>query len=68
MIDGYKFVKGIVQGTKNTIYWRCAQSKKFNCSARVKTKGKQIEAHNIIHNHDAPKDKAFSAVVWKEKN
>lgn len=64
MINGYKFIRGMVNGNSNTIYWRCAQSKKFKCNARVKSKGKVIVAQNVLHNHDPRRETAFSAIVW----
>lgn len=64
MINGYKFIRGMVNGNANTIYWRCGQSKKFKCNARVKSKGKVIVAQNVVHNHEPRKEKAFSAIVW----
>lgn len=64
MIDGYKFIRGMVNGNANTIYWRCAQTKKFKCNARVKSKGKLIVAKNIMHNHEPKREKTFSAIVW----
>lgn len=64
MINGYKFIRGMVNGNSNTIYWRCGQSKKFKCNARVKSKGKLIVAQNVVHNHDPRRETAFSAIVW----
>lgn len=64
MINGYKFIRGMVNGNANTIYWRCGQSKKFKCNARVKSKGKLIVAQNIVHNHEPRREQAFSAIVW----
>lgn len=64
MINGYKFIRGLINGNANTIYWRCALSKKYKCNARVKSKGKQIVAQNIVHNHEPKREKAFSAIVW----
>lgn len=65
MIGGYKFIRGMVNGNTKTIHWRCGQSKKFKCTARVKSKGKMLVAQNIVHNHEPKREKAFSAIVWE---
>lgn len=68
MIDDYGFIRGMVNGNQNTIYWRCAQAKKFKCTARVKSKGKVIVAKKIAHNHQPRREKAFSAIVWDDES
>lgn len=66
MINGFPFIRGMVNGTHNTIYWRCAQAKKFKCLARVKTRGKMVQSNNLVHNHEPKNEKSYSAIVWKE--
>lgn len=65
MLNGFSFVRSIVNGAQNTINWRCAEAKKYTCMARVKTIGKQISAISHTHNHQPKREKPYSAIVWK---
>lgn len=67
LIDGYPFVRSSIKGIKNTaIEWRCAQAKKYKCSARTKTFGKKLEVKKLTHNHEARKQKEVKAIIWNE--
>lgn len=68
LVDGYPFVRTAVRGALNTsILWRCAETKKFKCRARVKTLGRELQIIDIQHNHEARKEKQFNAIIWNEK-
>lgn len=66
VIDGYPFVRGLINGSDNIIYWRCSETKKYKCHARVKTLGKKLVSIKQSHNHQPRKDKLYTAVVWQE--
>lgn len=67
VVDNYPFIRGMINGTDNTIYWRCSEAKKYKCYARVKTLGKKlVTIKPLSHNHPPRKEKLFTAVVWTE--
>lgn len=68
VVDGYPFVRGLINGSDNIIYWRCSETKKYKCHARVKTLGKKLVSVKQSHNHLPRKEKLFTALVWQEQN
>lgn len=68
LVNGYPYVRTSIKGALNTsIVWRCAETKKFKCRARVKTLGRELQIIDIQHNHEARKEKQFNAIIWNEK-
>lgn len=69
VVNGYPFLRSVVRGALNTsIEWRCADLRKYKCSARVRTLGKTLKPINLVHNHEPRKQKQFSAIVWNEND
>lgn len=66
MLDGFTFVRKIVNGAQNIIYWHCSEAKKRKCPARLKTCGKQLADVKHDHNHDPKREKAVNAIVWND--
>lgn len=68
LVNGYPYVRTANKGALNTsIVWRCAETKKFKCRARVKALGRELQIIDIQHNHEARKEKQFNAIIWNEK-
>lgn len=67
IVNGYPFMRAAVRGVLNTsIVWRCAELRKYKCTARVKTIGRNLEVINIDHNHSPRADKQFNSIIWEE--
>lgn len=67
VIDGYPFVRSAIKGSVNTsIEWRCAETRKYKCSARIKTFGKSLKTKTVAHNHQPRKQKEVKAIIWNE--
>lgn len=67
IVNGYPFMRAAVLGVLNTsILWRCAELRKYKCTARVKTIGRNLESINIDHNHSPRVDKQFNSIIWQE--
>lgn len=67
VVDGYAFIRSVIKGAVNTsIQWRCADTKKHKCAARVKTLGKKLQPINLVHTHQPRKQKQLSAIVWQD--
>lgn len=64
LVDGYPFIRSAVKGV--SIKWRCAELRKYRCSARVKTVGRGLHIVNDEHNHAARKEKQFNSIIWSE--
>lgn len=64
LVDGYPYIRSTVKGV--SIKWRCAELRKYRCSARVKTVGRALHIVDVEHNHAARKEKPFNSIIWGE--
>ncbi|KAJ6637808.1 hypothetical protein Bhyg_10539 [Pseudolycoriella hygida] len=62
--NGYAYSKTVMNGRENSIHWRCADFKKYQCKSCLKTVGKKMITIKTEHNHAPRKQTSFSAKVW----
>lgn len=64
--DKHEFVKNLVIGHENIIYWRCVKYRNLQCPASIKTVGKTMYVSLEKHVHDvAPYVTAVQATLWQ---
>lgn len=67
IVNGYPYIRSAMQGIlKTSIYWRCAEIRKYKCNARVRTVGRELEVIDIAHNHAARKELQLNAIIWDQ--
>lgn len=69
VINGYSFVRASIRGgcQDAKIDWRCADARKFGCTARVRTTGKKLQPTHLTHTHTPRKQQQVDAIVWSEE-
>lgn len=61
----YEFVKSLLMGSENVIYYRCARHRDNHCKAGIKTIGKKLQVMHPNHNHEPDKNViAVQPAVW----